>query len=387
MQLELDFTRPDRSSQMIEAALLECGAGPVQRALLRMMVLHPGSVKADDGLQTLKISSRSAARWMNEELGITCVDSAVRKALQWWVDQGVVIAIPERSGTVIKTHWQRVYDWYDLRSEPVEQPIFAPLGGQQPGQFAPIGGVESLHEETPPVVNGGESRAPVSTGGESRAPVVKGGESLINQTNKDLSSFDSTEPASASVQASGRNLSFLPDVPRDVWTAGDDREVLRCLEEWTSLSGQPEGVLASVFGLVLQTRETIGRKGGDHDRYFATARGKVAPFVVTRGQRRLSELRVADETAASLTAAAETEEAEKQAEAERLRDELVDLRERHSAYLDSLSHDELIALLPRIPRQAALKFLDGVDWRHCRHGTLSELTFLRAAEGRKEPVG
>jgi hypothetical protein len=169
-QLFLDLDRSQRSARNIDEALKKIDTPPVQRAVMVLMFLHlESNVAENDGLLTLRITQRAAAEWLNKALSLPCEHSSVRKAWQYWMDQGVFIIISTREYTLIKTHRQRLQDWYTLKlNEREEQPLFLRLGGSRP----------EAAETALAVVDRGDSCAPVVTRGDSCAPVVTRGDSI-----------------------------------------------------------------------------------------------------------------------------------------------------------------------------------------------------------------
>jgi len=306
--LTLDLTRPERSAAMAESTLRDLECGPVQIAVIQQLIWITRTDEAD-GLPTIRLSQRAAAGWIARNLDIAggrCEPTSVRKAWQWWRDQGVLIVIPGRRCTTVKIHWDRLRDWCD--EQQWEQPLFEPIArppepavsphraepagtpfDPQPKAQAPAG------DSRLPVVTGGDSRLPPVTGGDSRLPPVTGGDSQRRREEEEEDLYippPSQSPPSAQqqqqlvtpeVQSAVERLPDLPDVAFSPRVS--DSRLLDELNRWAQQHGLRDqlgpiarDVYAAVIGLLLNARG----KGSPEAYYAACVRNGIQ----TRAQRR-----------------------------------------------------------------------------------------------------
>ncbi len=281
----LDIWRPERSAANVEKALRDKFVPALQRAVIEMLMLHPRS-KTVDGMRQLQISLRQASEWIVANVttvaGMKCDHSGVSKALQAWIDHGVMSAVDSRSGRVLWLSIERLRNWHDQQTDHDEPPLFsAPQS---------VASVDSLS-------TGVDRCRPLSTGVDSQKSDRVIEEEFLSQqkTNPQSSLPQSSARRESTAVDAGQQRSpvqemvrSLPSLPEAVWspTLSTDRlrDSLRgwcgehCLRErcgelW-------DDVRNMVVGLILIARS----KNKPRNYYASCLEGHVKDYVSLDGK-------------------------------------------------------------------------------------------------------
>jgi len=336
-QLELDLERRERSAENIERGLKNLAVGPIQRAVLIHLCL--ASETDERGLESLTISQSRAAAWISKHVpaaGGKCHDTSVRKAWQFWHDQGVIFVISTKKHTTIKWHSKRVVAWHDQKAEE-ELPFFNAIGGTPPlDDFA----AECLGD------SGGDRSIPVVTGGDRSIPVVTGGDSLIELKNKTITTCSSSIKKTTAAKLA--DLSGLPELPGDVWGQPDASAVIRVLTDWwqteqlaVRLGPAADDAWCALVGAVVYARGRVTQNGGDPVRLYHGMKSSVKPFILSKGKDAIAEAAKGNQDAE----AAISEADEKAAALQKAEEELASLESEHGSRADSMTDEEWAELL------------------------------------------
>ncbi len=245
---ELDLWKDVRAALKADQALKLQNVPDIQRAVIQMMILHR-EAKADvapdedDGHEvqrSLKISLRDAAEWLQLNIDavkkLSCDHTAVRKALQKWIDRGVMAAMGTGTRTYVLSI-NRIQRWFSLQVNTDEGPLFAPVS---------IEGVDRCR----PVVTAVDCRRPLLTGGDHCRPVVTGVDPDDDRQTDDDSygkppqrnhHHPSVErpPTAAELHRShlAEVIESLPPTPPELWTRGvTDELFLQTFTSWWTTS-------------------------------------------------------------------------------------------------------------------------------------------------------
>lgn len=293
----LDLWRADRNAATIDDQLRERDIPAVQRALITLLIVHP-HMTVEDGMRRLQISLRAAADWLRQHCsavaGMACDHSSVRKALQVWIDRGVVTV----TGDGNRIWWLdkgRLTDWFDGLAEDNE-PIFKPVYREESaGMFPAVPAVDHCR----PLLTSGDSCGPVGTAVDRCGPV---GTRVDSHDDDDLSNSKHSsstssppreEPARERIPPqSSRSLTdairSLPDLPAGIWSADtSDRKCVALLNAWWAERGlqeqhgpESDQIRLTLLGLICLARPKDNPLG-----YFQTClRLGVRPAVASTGR-------------------------------------------------------------------------------------------------------
>mgnify|MGYP003642471749 CR=1 FL=1 len=269
---EFDFDRIERGADYVEKALSEKSLPEIQRAVLRMLFLHPASKQAADKMRSIVISLRPAADWLRANvlyLKTYKVDhTSVSKALQAWCDRGVVQVIASGSR---RTWWlaiERLQAWYDMQPDADELPVFGALTAV-------------------------DHCRPVLTGVDRCRPLIEENKkensySHSSSSNGALPNQQRSTVVNGGQQNPDESLTGI-EVPDAVWMANGDAALWRALTAWQRTdqlaerfkAGGDVDALKRLVGLVVISRTRENSMG-----YFATCiRNGLRPEVLARGRQ------------------------------------------------------------------------------------------------------
>ncbi len=383
---ELDLWRDVRAARKADQALQRQNVPTIQRAVIQMMILHRDSTDDvtpddDDGHEvqrSLTISLRDAAEWLQLNIDavkkLTCDHTAVRKALQKWIDRGVMAAMGTGTRTYVLSI-NRIQRWFSLQVNTDEGPLFAPVS---------IEGVDRCRS----VVTAGDCRRPLLTGGDHCRPVVTGVDSdddrLIDddslekppQKNHHHPSVERPPTAAEQHRAHlAEVIESLPPTPTELWTRGVTDEVfLQAFVSWWTTCriveqlGEP--LAADVRDALIGLMRTAKDKSKKPRVYFAQSieRRRIFASTVATGADwwdRANAKKAAPETPAAETKAEDSQE-ERDA-----------LERQYGPLVDAAETDELLAFLPEEFSRKHFARRDGDHSDH-RHAAMYRVKLLKA---------
>lgn len=128
-QLRLDLDRADQQAENCDKAMRAKGVSPVQRAVLILLLTHPQS-QSDGTTRCLAIALRPAAEWSRQNVqcvkGLTCDHTAIMRALQVWIDRGV-ITFTSKMPRKLWLSIENLRQWHDSQPDADELPLFRPV--------------------------------------------------------------------------------------------------------------------------------------------------------------------------------------------------------------------------------------------------------------------
>jgi hypothetical protein len=274
---EVARIRKGRNTKILDAQMRSKDVARIQRAIVLLLDSHPDKVVLEGGIRRVDLTIREAAAWCRANCecvrGLRCDHSGFHKALQVWVQRGVM-AVSTHS---IWMNTQNLRDWFDSIEQPVAIPEFK--------------SVHSVSTSCPPAVHSVSTPCPPqSTDCPPQSTLSTCVESL-NEGMNESSSIISSEPQA---QEPKSQLASLPAMPAELW--GLKRAVDR--EEFVYHWWKGHGLGPKLGIHAEKTRDAllglieIARTKPRPAAYFAKACRNPAPYLADEGQQWLKKVRI-----------------------------------------------------------------------------------------------
>jgi len=300
-QLEWDMGRVDRSAERLDEQLSRHEISPVQRAVIWFLVVFDDPNKPAEDVEHDKDLRTRTVRTTYEDASDWCLTfapmvrgmklgrSAVCKAVQEWIERGVVFRQSGRTRTRLVLSVDRLRKWFASLGDPFE-----------PALFSALPRVDERFQALPDV----SERFPTFPSVSERCQALPSVSPQFNESINEESSFireeepqkataqTGSEPAPATPTEIGRLLSGLPNLPDEVWDSKSDAATWSIVSSWWQkhrladrFGPQAESVGATLIGLI-----EAARKARDQAAFFYKARSKPAHYLEGNGRKWLKRV-------------------------------------------------------------------------------------------------
>lgn len=294
--------RVDRSAERLDEQLRRHEISPVQRAVIWFLVVFDDPHKPAEDVEhdkdlrtrTVRTTYEDASQWCLAFApmvhGLKLGRSSVCKAVQEWIERGVIFRQSGRTQTRLVLSVERLRKWFASLGDPFEPALFSALP-RVAERFPALPRVAACCQTLPSVAE--------------CFPALPSVSAQLNESMNEDSSFipiqeeepqKATAAAPATPSAIGGLLSTLPPLPEEVWTARSDATIWSVVRAWWEREGLSDrfGPQAETVGATLMGLIEASRRARDPAAFFWKARSKPASYLEGNGRKFLKRVAAAN---------------------------------------------------------------------------------------------
>lgn len=295
--MSVNLFQRERGSEIVDRALADKGVPALQRAVVLLLLGHPRVVKSD-ALRGLKITLRAAAEWMLDNVecvrGLSCEHTGVNKALQCWIDRGVVVLQGTMQNRVLWLETNRLRDWHDSQPDFDEPPLFAPIaiGTPDPSLLTRVDSLLPSVDRCCPLLTAVDSQERREEEDEENSSsigrkITHPPHPLLTPNQRESTAVNSGQQGT-SIAATQALVAQLPLLPDEVWDKDrPDASLHRTIGAWWAehgladvLGDQSDAVANMLCGLLLRSKSARSPR----DFFAYCVNGTVKPVVIDEGR-------------------------------------------------------------------------------------------------------